>query len=65
MTANVGLVDRGLRVLAGLLLIGAALGIYGPDYLTPWGWVGVIPLVSGLASWCPAYKLLGLSTCKD
>jgi hypothetical protein len=64
MTANVGMVDRTLRILVGLALIGAALGIYGPDYATPWGWIGLVPLLTGAAGWCPAYTLLGTSTCK-
>ncbi|WP_374546200.1 DUF2892 domain-containing protein [Rhodoblastus sp.] len=59
MTANVGGVDRILRVLVGLALI--ACVFVGPQ--TPWGWIGVIPLVTGLARFCPAYRLFGLSSC--
>ena len=65
MRANGGLVDRGLRALVDLALIGAALGIYGPDYTTPLGWLGLVPLLTGVASWCPAYTLLGIKTCKS
>ena len=47
---NVGTVDRILRIVVGLALI--AIVFVGPQ--TPWGWIGVIPLVSGLARICPA-----------
>jgi len=48
-----------LRVLAGLVLIAlAATGTVGV-----WGWIGVVPLATGLIGWCPAYTLLGISTC--
>ncbi len=65
MKPNVGLVDRGLRIIAGLLLIGAAVGIYGPDYTSAWGWIGIIPLLTAFVGWCPAYTLLGTNTCKS
>lgn len=60
MKANVGTIDRALRVIAGLLLI--ALSLFGVIGL--WGWIGIVPLATGLFSFCPAYRLLGLSTCK-
>jgi hypothetical protein len=57
---NVGTVDRILRIAAGLGLIGATIaGLIGP-----WGWIGVVPLATALLGWCPAYTLLGMSTCK-
>ena len=59
MKANVGGIDRGLRIFVGLILI--ALTQFGPQ--NPWGWVGVVPLLTGALSFCPAYTLLGLSTC--
>ncbi|TNF07903.1 MAG: DUF2892 domain-containing protein [Gammaproteobacteria bacterium] len=59
MKANVGTVDRVIRIVVGLVLI--ALVFVGPQ--TPWGWIGVVPLVTGLISSCPLYSLLGLSTC--
>ncbi len=59
MTRNVGTVDRVIRVIVGLILI--AMVFWGPQ--TNWGWIGIIPLVTGLIGSCPAYKLLGLSTC--
>ena len=59
MTANVGGVDRILRVIVGLILI--SLVFIGPK--TMWGWIGVIPLATGLFRFCPAYTLLGIRTC--
>ncbi|MGZ3196869.1 MAG: YgaP family membrane protein [Croceibacterium sp.] len=56
---NVGSIDRVLRIVVGLVLI--ALVFIGPK--TPWGWIGLIPLVTALARTCPAYSLLGVSTC--
>lgn len=58
MTANVGTVDRVLRALVGLALL--ALAVFGGHW---WGWIGVIPLVTALVGFCPAYRLVGLSTC--
>lgn len=52
-------VERGLRVLLGLVLL--ALVFIGPR--TPWGLLGVIPLATGLLGSCPLYTLLGISTC--
>ncbi len=59
MNTNIGTIDRALRVVVGLVLI--SLVFVGPQ--TPFGWVGVIPLVSALIGWCPAYTLLGIKTC--
>ncbi|MEI6159025.1 MAG: DUF2892 domain-containing protein [Roseococcus sp.] len=56
---NVGGLDRVLRVAAGAALIGATMmGVIGP-----WGWIGFVPLASGLFSTCPVYSVLGLNTC--
>lgn len=59
MTRNVGSIDKGLRIAAGLALLG--LGAFGP--LGWWGLVGLVPLATGLMSSCPAYSLLGVNTC--
>lgn len=56
---NEGTTDRVLRVVLGLGLL--SLVVVGPQ--TPWGWIGVIPLVTGLIGSCPLYRLLGLTTC--
>ncbi len=60
MKANVGGIDRGLRIGAGVILIG--LGI--ADIGAPWTFIGIVPLLTGLIGWCPAYPLLGISSCK-
>lgn len=57
---NVGTVDRLLRLVAGLALI--ALVFVGPQ--TPWGWIGVVPLLTAAIGFCPAYRLFGINTCK-
>jgi hypothetical protein len=60
MTANVGSIDRIARIVVGLLLMGLAAG----GTIGWWGWLGVVPLLTGLVGWCPPYAMLGLSTCK-
>jgi hypothetical protein len=57
---NVGSIDRLLRIIIGITLIG--LVFIGPK--TAWGWIGIIPLITGLARRCPAYGLIGLNTCE-
>ncbi len=59
MKTNEGSLDRTLRVLAGVLLI--ALVLTGTIGL--WGWIGVVPLVTGAIGMCPLYLLLGINTC--
>ena len=59
MTTNEGNLDRAVRVIVGLALIGlAATGKVGM-----WGWIGMVPLVTGAVGWCPLYALLGWNTC--
>ena len=60
MTKNVGGIDRTLRIVAGLALIAAA----ATDTVGLWGYIGVVPLLTGLMGWCPPYALLGFNTCK-
>lgn len=57
---NEGTIDRAVRVTAGLVLL--SLVFTGPQ--TPWGWIGLVPLATGLIGWCPAYSLFGIRTCK-
>lgn len=56
---NEGTVDRALRTVAGLALL--SLAFVGPQ--TSWGYVGLIPLATGLIGSCPIYQILGISTC--
>lgn len=59
MTKNVGGIDRTIRITVGLALIAAAAtGAVGV-----WGYVGVVPLFTGLMGWCPPYALLGFNSC--
>jgi O-antigen ligase len=59
MKLNVGGADRILRIVAGLILI--ALAVTGT--VGYWGWIGVVPLLTGVFRFCPAYTLLGVNTC--
>lgn len=59
MTKNVGGVDRAIRITVGLaLMAAAATGTVGI-----WGFVGVVPLLTGLLGWCPPYAWLGFNSC--
>ncbi|MEM6617035.1 MAG: DUF2892 domain-containing protein [Pseudomonadota bacterium] len=58
---NVGSTDRIIRIALGLVLL--SLVFIGPQ--TPWGWIGVVPLVTGLFKFCPAYLPFGLKTCRS
>jgi hypothetical protein len=59
MKTNVGGIDRVLRIVLGLALI--ALTLTGT--IGAWGWIGVLPLATGLLRTCPAYSLLGINSC--
>lgn len=59
MKRNVGSIDRTVRVVAGLGLI--SLVFVGPQ--TPWGWIGLLPILTAFLGWCPGYSLLGVNTC--
>ena len=59
MTKHVGGIDKILRIVAGLALI--ALAVTGT--VGVWGYVGLVPLATGLMGWCPFYPLLGMNTC--
>ena len=61
MNKNIGGVERVVRVVGGLVLVGlAATGQIGV-----WGWIGLLPMATGLMGWCPPYSLLGINTCKN
>jgi hypothetical protein len=59
MKANIGNIDRAIRIVLGLALIGATLA----GLIAPWGWLGLILLGTGIVRVCPAYLPFGLSTC--
>ncbi|MBO9651417.1 MAG: DUF2892 domain-containing protein [Variovorax sp.] len=59
MSRNVGTIDRLLRIALGLVLIGLAF----TATVGVWGYVGLVPLLTGLAGRCPAYSLFGIRTC--
>jgi len=59
MKSNVGGIDRILRIVLGLVLIGLTLS----GNIGVWGWLGVVPLATGVIGWCPPYALFGWSTC--
>lgn len=58
-TRNVGKIDRMARAVFGLVLI--SLVFVGP--MTPWGWLGLIPLVTAAMGWCGMYTMCGINTC--
>jgi hypothetical protein len=59
-TPNVGNIDRILRIAVGAILIVLA----STSQIGPWGWIGIVPLLTGVIRWCPTYLPFGLSTCK-
>ena len=59
MKANVGTMDRAIRIVAGLALVGLAVA----NVIGPWGYIGVVPIATGVFRFCPAYPLLGINTC--
>lgn len=62
MTTNVGTIDRVIRVIIGAALLWYAIFAAPTGY--NWvGWIGVIPLITALLGTCPAYSILGMSTC--
>jgi hypothetical protein len=59
MTKNEGNVDRVLRVVAGLLLIGLA----ATQTIGAWGYIGIVLLITGAVGMCPLYSILGINSC--
>lgn len=59
MKTNEGTIDRAVRVIAGLVLIGLAY----TGSIGAWGYIGVVPLLTGIIGICPAYSIFGLNTC--
>lgn len=61
MNTNVGTVDRFLRIGVGLALI--AFALFSKSEYAMWGWIGIVPVLTGTFRFCPAYTLLGMNTC--
>ena len=59
MAANVGGIDKIVRIVAGAGLVGATVA----GMLPVWGYIGIVPLATGLMGWCPAYSIFGMNTC--
>jgi hypothetical protein len=59
MKSNVGGIDRILRIVLGLALIGLTL----TGNIGVWGWIGIVPLATGAIGWCPPYAIFGWNTC--
>ena len=62
MKANVGGIDRILRIVVGIVLI--AIALFLDTSWAKWCWVGVVPLLGGLVGYCPLYSILKINTCK-
>ena len=63
MSKNVGQIDRAIRIFAGLVLLAFALGLIFPNTGWNWlGWIGVVPILTAVVRFCPAYMLIGLKT---
>jgi len=60
MTANIGAIDRTLRIIFGAAILSTV--VVGPKSLL--GLLGLVPLLTGLAQFCPAYQVMGVDTCK-
>ncbi len=56
---NEGTIDRAIRIVLGLGLL--SIVFVGPQ--SPLGWIGLVPLATGLLGFCPLYKVIGLNTC--
>ncbi len=64
MNKNVGTIDRGLRIIIGLALVAFALGYIAPgNAYAKFGWIGIVPILTAVFSFCPVYTLLGMNTC--
>ncbi|HKB60639.1 MAG TPA: DUF2892 domain-containing protein [Gallionellaceae bacterium] len=59
MKFNVGTIDRVIRIVVGAALIGLA----ATGTVAWWGYIGAVPLLTGLFKFCPAYALIGVNTC--
>ena len=63
MIKNVGSIDKILRLVVGAVLIVYALNLIAPDTgYNVWGWIGILPIVTALVNFCPAYRVFGIRT---
>ncbi len=60
MGKNVGGIDRIIRIVAGVVVIALAV----TNTVGLWGYIGVVPLLTGLLGWCPPYAIFGFNTCR-
>ena len=60
MKVNVGPLERIARIILGVGIL--SLTVVGPQ--TAWGYLGLVPLLTGVTGWCPPYSILGISTCR-
>jgi len=61
MKSNIGCIDKTARIIIGILLISLTLtGTIGA-----WGWIGIVPLATGVINFCPVYRLIGINTRKE
>jgi hypothetical protein len=63
MKANVGGIDKILRIVAGIVLLALTFVLKDETGLWLWGLIGIVPLATGLMGWCPFYPLLGMNSC--
>ncbi|MFA5243613.1 MAG: DUF2892 domain-containing protein [Sulfuricella sp.] len=63
MKANVGGIDKVLRITAGVVLLALTFVLGDESGLWLWGLIGIVPLATGLMGWCPFYPLLGMNSC--
>lgn len=61
MKMNVGSVDRTVRIVVGVVLL--SFVFVGPQ--TPWGWIGIVPLLTGIFRFCPLYGVCRVNTTKQ
>ena len=58
MSGNIGTIERIVRVIVGLVIL--SLTVVGPE--SPWAYLGIVPILTGLSGWCPLYSVFGIST---
>lgn len=63
MTQNIGGIEKAIRIVLGVALLG--WGFVLSDPMNYWGAIGIVPLVTALIGWCPAWSIFGVNTCKS